>query len=293
MIVSSLYLEITRSCTLQCEHCLRGECRKEIMSPETIVNIFKDIKEIDFLLISGGEPLTAVRQIRTIIEIIKMNKIKVGKINIVTNATVLDKNAKSALRDLASVSNLNLFLSYDAFHHIELERLGLLRRRNENALILKEQFGAKDYASYETSPSNTLYPKGNALTLSDERLAEINEKYNTQYVVAKNPKLIHNYDSINEVNADFSWEYNTFYGVINVDVNGNVCASGQSFDIEDEEATEYNSNINDLGFLRASINHINYYRKITNETFKGTMFEALSYKPLIKVKNRKKNRKTN
>ena len=293
MIVSSLYLEITRSCTLHCEHCFRGESRNEVMSPETIVNIFKDIKEIDFLLISGGEPLTAIRQIRTIIEVVKMNKIKVGKINLVTNATVLNKNAASALKDLSTVGNLNLYLSYDAFHHIELEKLGLLRKRNENVLMLKEKFDAKDYISYESTPSYNLYPIGNAFTLSDERLAEINEKYNTQYIVDRDPKFVHNYDCINKVNADYDKDFNTLYGVINVDVNGNVCASGQSFDIEDEEAIEYNSNINDLGLLNASINHINYYRRIQNEKYKGTPLEENNYKPLIRIKKKNKKNKKN
>ena len=291
MIVSSLYLEITRLCTLQCEHCLRGESRNEVMSPETIVNTLKDIKEIDFLLISGGEPLTAIRQIRTIIEMIKMNKIKVKTISLVSNATVLNKNVISALKELSSIGNLNFQLSYDAFHHLELERLGLLRRRNENAEVLKEKFNAKDYGSYDTTPSNMLIPKGNALTLSDERLAEINEKYNTRYTIARNNKFSPNYDSVNVFNADYDRDKNTFYGVINVDVNGNVCARGQSFDIEDEEAAEYNSNINDLGFLNASVNFINHYRTLRNEIYKGTSLEKIHCKPMIRVQKKKKGKK--
>ncbi len=287
MIVSSLHLEITRSCTLQCEHCFRGESRNEVMSPETIVNIFKNIKEIDFLLISGGEPLTAVRQIRTIIEVIKKNKIKVNKINLVTNATVVNKNVISALKELASIGNLNLYLSYDAFHHMELERLGLLRLRKDNADKLKEKFGANEYISYESTPTSNLYPIGNALTLSDDRLAEINEKYGTQYTVSRNPKYIHNYDCVSKVNADYDKNYNTLYGVINIDVNGNICASGQSFDTEDEEAFEYNSNVNNLGLLGATINHINYYRRLINEKYKGTELEEAYHKPLIRVQKSK------
>ncbi len=292
MIVGSLYLEITRLCTLQCEHCLRGESRNEVMSPETIVNTLKDIKEIDFLLISGGEPLTAVRQIRTIIEMIKMNKIKVKTISLVSNATVLNKNVISALKELSTLGEFNFQLSYDAFHHMELERLGLLRRRNENATVLKKKFNAKDYGSYETSQSNTLIPKGNTLSLSDERLAEINERYKTRYTKVKD-KFANNYDCLSVFNADYDRDKNLFYGVINVDVNGNVCARGQSFDIEDEEAVEYNSNINDLGFLNASVNFINHYRALRNELYKGTIYEQIIYKPMIRVQKKKKKNKKN
>ena len=254
--------------------------------------MIKDVKEIDFLLISGGEPLTAVRQIRTIIEMIKMNKIKVGTISLVSNATVLNKNVISALKELSSIGEFNFQLSYDAFHHMELERLGLLRRRNENAEVLKEKFNAKDYGSYETSPSNMLIPKGNTLTLSDDRLAEINERYNTRYTIAKD-KFAKNYDCLSVFNTDYDRDKNLFYGVINVDVNGNVCARGQSFDIEDEEAVEYNSNINDLGLLNATVNFINHYRALRNEVYKGTPYEQIVYKPMIRVQKKKKNKKTN
>ena len=41
MKVENLYLELTRMCTLECEHCLRGDRRNEYMSFETINNVFK------------------------------------------------------------------------------------------------------------------------------------------------------------------------------------------------------------------------------------------------------------
>ena len=75
----NLYLGVTRICTLECEHCLRGNRRNEYMSLETIDNAFKDVKEIDTLLLTGGEPLLAIKQIREILKQIKKNNVKLSK----------------------------------------------------------------------------------------------------------------------------------------------------------------------------------------------------------------------
>ena len=84
MKLEKLYLEVTRMCTLECEHCLRGNREKEFMSLETIRNVFSNVKEVDTLLITGGEPLIAIKQISEIIKAIYNNNVKVNdmKLNI-------------------------------------------------------------------------------------------------------------------------------------------------------------------------------------------------------------------
>ena len=54
MNFEKLYLEVTRECTMRCEHCLRGENEHKSMSIETLENSLKDIKHIHTLLLSGG-----------------------------------------------------------------------------------------------------------------------------------------------------------------------------------------------------------------------------------------------
>ena len=45
MKLEKLYLEVTRMCTLECEHCLRGDRENKYMSTKTIENILKDVKK--------------------------------------------------------------------------------------------------------------------------------------------------------------------------------------------------------------------------------------------------------
>ena len=108
MDVEKLYLEVTRMCNLECEHCLRGNREDLYMSDETITNALKNIKKIGTLLITGGEPLLALRQIRTIIQMIKDNNIKVDKIILITNSTILNKEILSTLKELFLISNFKL-----------------------------------------------------------------------------------------------------------------------------------------------------------------------------------------
>ena len=60
MYIKKLCLQVTRMCTLKCEHCLKGDGEEKYMPFETIANILKDVTEIDELLITGGEPLLAI-----------------------------------------------------------------------------------------------------------------------------------------------------------------------------------------------------------------------------------------
>ena len=80
MKVERLYLEVTRKCTLKCEHCLKGDQENKDMSFETIENALKDVTEIDQLFFEGGEPLLAIDQILETIQIIKTKGIKVHNI---------------------------------------------------------------------------------------------------------------------------------------------------------------------------------------------------------------------
>ena len=68
MYIEKLNLEITRKYTLECEHCFRGDLN---ISKETLTNLFKNIKKINTLVITGGEPLLIVNELGKTIELIK------------------------------------------------------------------------------------------------------------------------------------------------------------------------------------------------------------------------------
>lgn len=259
MKVENLYLELTRMCTLECEHCLRGDRRNEYMSFETINNVFKDISEIDAMLLTGGEPLLAIEQINKIIKIIKTNNIKVNRINLGTNGTVFNENILNVLKELSSIGYLDLKLSNDMFHYLEFCRLGLLEKREDNFEILKEELGAKNYADYRYASKirkEVIYPCGKAANLTDKRLDEINIKGKTNYVI--NPYYVVTY------NLDYDATDNKVFGAVNVDVNGNVVPFPNSFDSEDYYAECYESNVNNSSLLNCILNIINE-KSITRE----------------------------
>ena len=258
MDVEKLYLEVTRMCNLECEHCLRGNREDLYMSDETIINTLKNIKKIGTLLITGGEPLLALRQIRTIIQMIKDNNIKVDEIILITNSTILNKEIISTLKELFIISNFKLYLSYDVFHYLELKRLNLLEQRNKNAKVLKDLFQVEDYRDFKSDVKYevVLIPKGRALTLSQERLEEINQLSRQKYSLSK---IRH--DAVSQFNIEYQNPEEQVFGTIYVDVNGNIVSSGQSFAENDLEKENYNSNINELGFIQALINFTEYYKE--------------------------------
>ena len=88
MKVNRLYLCLTRNCTLECEHCLRGTKEEKNMSPETIERIMKDITSVHSLLLSGGEPLLNIQGIKYLTEVIQKYHIDIHTICISTNGTI-------------------------------------------------------------------------------------------------------------------------------------------------------------------------------------------------------------
>lgn len=256
MKVKKLYLELTRMCTIECEHCLRGERKEEYMSEETINNIFKDINEVEFLLLTGGEPLLALNQIKKILEVIKEKEIKINCVLLVTNCTVLNEGIMKTLSELSTLTDFELRLSYDMFHYMELNRLNLLETRQENAEVFKDKFKAEDYSDYQNAPQvqrQLIYPIGRASHLSSERLNEINKMGHTNYAI-NNRDLQDNSPS----NIFYMESTDTLGGIINIDVNGNVTSSVTTFEKEDEESKKCNSNINELGLLQAALNRGRY-----------------------------------
>ena len=257
MDIENLFLEVTRMCTLECEHCLRGDRRKEYMSTETINNAFKGVKKVDKLLITGGEPLLAIRQINDVILAIKNNNVKVKEILIISNGTVISERIINVLTELSKLGKLRLPISYDYFHYLELVRLGLLEKRQHNAQVFTQLFASGDYGSFEEPRclNKLINPIGKTLKLSPERLGEINRLSGINYRIASETEL----KMLTDNEVEYDAETNSVDGRVSIDVYGNVTAYSLSFDSEDEEIYKYSSNINEIGLYRAILNFIEYY----------------------------------
>ena len=247
MNIEKLNVEITRKCTLDCEHCFRGDSQKINISNETLINIFTNIKEIEQLVITGGEPLIAVKELEKMIEIIKNNNVKIDKIILITNGTVLSSRILKILKDLAQISKLDLKISFDIFHQLELERKGLKDKRDKNVKFLKENLGAEEYFSEneESKFPFALQPLGRVKKLNKERLKEINS------IAFKKYKIL---PFVTWISPMCYYKNSKLCGDISIDVNGNIVKYGLSFEDEDKYSINLDTNINIHGF-RSAINN--------------------------------------
>lgn len=261
MHIKYLSLEITRKCNLKCEHCLRGDSRNESMSNQTISNVFKDVKEIDQILLSGGEPLLAIDQIRDVIIAIKENGILVHDIAIVTNCTLFNEEILQILNEISEMTHLTLALSDDIFHYLEVKRLGLVEQRMENSRMYQEIFegfelytyGNEDVVKIGDYNYSIILPVGRAKNLTPERLAEINSMVDEfDYILFDTRSYRSNDD---DHRLEYDEKSDTVSGITNIDVYGNVTGLNMSYDEETEEALQSDSNINERGLLKAILNY--------------------------------------
>lgn len=258
MIVDKIMLEITRNCDLVCEHCCRGEKEVVNMSIETIDNIFKTVGYVDELFLTGGEPLIAINQLEHIADLMMEGKIYLGKLSFITNATVMSSRVLTVLKKFQMCAVLDIRLSSDIFHVFELERLGLLEKRDENIKVFKELFGLKTHTS--TNPTENkhmtrgLMFAGRAKKITQERLDEINKTLPFNYMISKN-------FTPNEMCPQVVSE-DEIKGTIYVDVNGFIVSTrNPEFKVEDAEALETNINVNDMNIRDAVNQYYNQYEE--------------------------------
>lgn len=240
MYVDNLHLQVTRNCTLECEHCLRGDRERVNMNPHILDQLFMDVKKVGMLLLTGGEPLIAIQTLEHLVQILKSRQVKVRKITLITNGTILSPRVLKVLHDLQDNSYLILKLSSDIFHNLELEKRGLLELRNRNLECLSQErfYNFSEYAKDEEKnwPA-ALVNKGRTKNLTPERLEEIN-------AVAKVKHVINTY--MEETHPDTCIEGNYVRGNITINVYGNVVSYGLSFEEEDKEAYDTGLNIMEM-----------------------------------------------
>lgn len=270
MYVEELHLEATRNCTLECEHCLRGNRQAINMDTVVLDKIFKYVKNVGTLLLTGGEPLLAIEILERLVEILKTKQVRVNKIMLITNGTVLDDRILKLLHDLQDNSYLTLKLSTDIFHQIDLEKKGLLELRNKNLEILSKDnfYNFNEYGKDEESYiKSSLMNKGKAKELTPERLEEINSISKTEWIINNWREEKHPRTTLID---------NMVEGNITIDVYGNIVSKGLSFDEEDKEAYETGLNIINMPFDEAIKEFIDRNEKIIQEsTKKSGIFELV------------------
>lgn len=133
--MTSIYLEITRQCNLQCKHCLRGDPQNMTMSNNQIDRILDNFNWIDQVFIGGGEPFLAKDSISHLLSELK-NKIEKGKfackcVGLITNGTQRDKEVITLLNEMGKylsdkwykedTKTISIGISKDEFHDNDSE----------------------------------------------------------------------------------------------------------------------------------------------------------------------------
>lgn len=265
MDIEYLTIEITRNCTLFCEHCCRGDKEAVNMDELTIDNIFKDVKHVSRLLITGGEPLIAIDALERLVEIIKEKGVVIDRLDMIINGTVLSSRHLKVLKELSQLVNLDLRVSANIFHMLEIKRLGFMEMWKKNVAILKELFNIIEYSRDDCRDESDTYASskgienfGRAKNITEERLAEINKMVPLKYIKLPYRNTFHPYTYADN---------NKVFGTICVDVYGNlVFMDSEEYKLEDEDALKIGININRMSLMDAVTKFSEYYHKTRIES---------------------------
>lgn len=229
--VDNLCLEITRRCNLKCMHCLRGDSENKDMSNDILNNIFSDISSIRRLDLMGGEPLLAPNVIENLIKIINERKIKIDVISFTTNGTVMSQRHVELLQQLKNIANLDVRLSHDKFHLIEITKKGLADISKRNLSTFKELLGYSPEEKEFFIDEFGIRRVGRAKGLTQEVLDVINKwRYPTEYCIV--PLTWQDTDDIIEI-SDWGKDVIKVFGHLSISVNGYLTRMDQEYSIED------------------------------------------------------------
>ncbi len=133
VVYSSLVLEVTRRCNMQCEHCLRGEAQSMNMSDKVIHSLMSRVDHIPHVTFSGGEPTLNVHAIRKFYEYMRWRNVEVGSFYVVTNGKIASRSLVSVLNDMYDLCTdrdeemCRLAVSQDYYHERYDPKTGLKR----------------------------------------------------------------------------------------------------------------------------------------------------------------------
>lgn len=115
-----LAVEITRRCNMSCAHCMRGEAQDMDISTEVIDHLLDNVRRIENLVLTGGEPSLNVKAIDYIAQQIEARGIYLGSFYIVTNAKEVSEPFLRALLRMFSLTECRegngIAWSHDVFH---------------------------------------------------------------------------------------------------------------------------------------------------------------------------------
>lgn len=101
-------VELTRRCNMSCAHCMRGDPQDVDVTGESIQSFFSQIRYIDTLVLSGGEPSLAPEQIKLVHDSLNLFNVGVYQVEVVTNGKMISDDFIEALQLFREPCRLNL-----------------------------------------------------------------------------------------------------------------------------------------------------------------------------------------
>ncbi len=211
IMYNELGIELTRRCNEKCAHCLRGPSENIDLSKEIIDSLFdnNDIRLIENLFLSGGEPTMNGKSLSYLVDKIIDNRVVVGTYRIITNGTYYSEEFGSAIRKLHeyidtvgwnktyNVKYANSFgrigVSQDQYHQEALKDvMDKLNALPSKIIVLDDKYQSKGLLPYGRAASNELTDnKPDLSKLTDIDSSYIRMKYgkdgilfNKQYICA-------------------------------------------------------------------------------------------------------------
>ena len=254
--VNYMYLEITRRCTLECAHCLRGDRQNIDMSEEIINNALKDVTHIHELDLGGGEPLIVPQIIESIISKIKTYGIKVDKISFTTNGTILTPRVVDIIKRLQDIATLNVRLSHDKFHLLELYIKGIVEKVNQNKELLTEILGYNPGDKDFVMDDGFISRIGKAKRLTQDDLDAINKWLKPTYY-----HLSFGSPNTLDVVKMYDWEKDAVQvcGSVVISATGYLTQMDKEYEFEDKGPI-FGINIKNKSLLDALIQYENKYQ---------------------------------
>lgn len=253
--VNYMYLEITRRCTLECAHCMRGNRQNVDMSEEIIDNALRDVTHIHELDLGGGEPLIVTQIIESIITKIKTYGIKVDKISFTTNGTILTPRVVDTIKKLQDIASLNVRLSHDKFHLLELYIKRLTEKVEQNNEQLTELLGYNPKDKAFVMDDGIISRIGRAKKLTQDDLDAINKWLNPTYY-----HLSFGSPNTLDVVKMYDWEKDIVHvcGSVVISATGYLTQMDKEYEFEDKGPI-LGINIKDKSLLDALIQYENEY----------------------------------
>lgn len=205
--ISELMIEVGRKCNMKCDHCLRGDAQDVEINTDYVDKLLENIRQIDSLTITGGEPFLYPDAVHRILTRIMDMNIPIGSFFIATNGTVLSMQIINDLMLLyakcSDADMCELKISNDQFHRMYIDESDTLISD-----ILEELVFTQKEPGYDIEDDYLIAEGRAALNTCAERKPE--DRINS-ITVSENETFINGMIYLNAlgeilINCDLSYE---------------------------------------------------------------------------------------